>query len=97
MSLRLKIVLLVLAFMLPYMAIMVPTILKYQSGQLPTWIPLAGGFYLLFTVVFLTLFTQRLAKKQNSGAVQQNPQVTVRARNAGRLLILFSSLLFLCP
>jgi hypothetical protein len=63
---KLKIVLLVFAFMVPYMAVMVPTILKYQGGHLPRWIPLVGLFYLLFVVVFLTLITQRMYNDKKS-------------------------------
>jgi hypothetical protein len=63
MSSKTKILLLLMVLMLPYMAIMVPTLMRYQKGGVPTWIPLVGGFYMLFTIVTVTLFSQRLARR----------------------------------
>jgi hypothetical protein len=94
MSSKTKILLLLMVLMLPYMAIMVPTLMRYQEGGVPTWIPLVGGFYMLFTIVTVTLFSQRLAKKQ-AGSLPPNPDIAARANNRGMALIVFWVLLFL--
>jgi hypothetical protein len=96
MSRKVKTLLLLMAFMVPYIAILVPTVLSYHGGLIPTWIPLTGGFYMLFTLVTVTLFSQHLAKKQNGGAaVQPDPQTAASAKSLAMRLIGLWSLFFL--
>lgn len=85
-----------MAFVVPYLAIMMPLLMSYHGRPIPAGIPVVGGFDMLFTIVFLTLFAQRPTRKQTGGVpVQPNPQVAASARRGGFALIGLWSLLFL--
>lgn len=73
-----RFVLLIVAFVLPSIAVTFP-ILKYQTGERSPWILTAGCLYLLY-IVTLILLTRRTAKKQNIDALQVERSATFETR-----------------
>jgi hypothetical protein len=56
-----KIVMLTFGLIAPYAAVMMLLIARYPPNNIPEWIPLVGGCYMLATILLLGVYGKRIA------------------------------------
>jgi hypothetical protein len=71
----------------PAMTVMMFLILRYPPNNVPVWIPVGWGFYMLATIVLVALFGRRIVKAPLSPAAQPDQQNTTSAMGGAVMLI----------
>jgi len=84
---RQRLFILFLLLWAPAMALMMFLILRYPPNNIPVWIPVGWGFYMLTTIVLVALFGRRIIKAPLSPAAQPDQQNTTSAMRGVIVLI----------
>jgi hypothetical protein len=89
-----KIVMLAFALIAPYVAVVILLIARYPPNNIPEWIPLVGGCYMLATILLLGVCGKRIAGRSRTpvqpSRTSERMWVTVGMLFITYLLVLWS-------
>ncbi|MFZ0640212.1 MAG: hypothetical protein WAM59_10985 [Candidatus Acidiferrales bacterium] len=89
-----KLLILALALIVPYVAVMIFIISKYPPNNVPEWISLSGGCYILVTILLAAFLGNRIIGRGKTG--MQPTASSRRLVTIGMLFIAYLVVLWSC-